>query len=302
MSEAEAGANKQPDPTEQFREMRDAYLAIWSKNLIETVNSESYARSNRHDDKGDPNFGRLTLARAFEVSSNIYFANLATRLDPNVFREQLADQFGFSHVPKQPHFDADLSDIGYGQGRMLASPMEMCRLCGTMANGGLALQPRLVTKIDTHFEDPRPLKDKARRPRVLERPPVELQRATSSTTARTIQGYMRRVVTGGTARGVFDNLPFAVAGKTGTAQNRQYDSQPHSWFVGFAPCYKPEIVVAVLWEEGVHGQFAAPIARDVMKAYFDKKVHPVEQTRLESKDPLPGRDHEAAVPPPALHP
>ncbi len=46
----------------------------------------------------------------------------------------------------------------------------------------------------------------------------------------------------------------------------------NAWFVGWAPCYKPEIVVAVLWENvGVHGQFAAPIARDVMKAYFDKK-------------------------------
>ncbi len=46
MSEAEAGANKQPDPTEQFREMRDAYLAIWSKSLIETVNSEGYAKAS----------------------------------------------------------------------------------------------------------------------------------------------------------------------------------------------------------------------------------------------------------------
>lgn len=46
MSEAEAGGTKQPDPTEQFREMRDAYLAIWSKSLIETVNSESYAKAS----------------------------------------------------------------------------------------------------------------------------------------------------------------------------------------------------------------------------------------------------------------
>jgi hypothetical protein len=46
MSEAEAGASKQADPTEQFRELRDAYLEIWSKNLIETVNSESYAKAS----------------------------------------------------------------------------------------------------------------------------------------------------------------------------------------------------------------------------------------------------------------
>jgi len=46
MSEAEAEATKQPDPTETFREMRDAYLEIWSKNLIETVNSEGYAKAS----------------------------------------------------------------------------------------------------------------------------------------------------------------------------------------------------------------------------------------------------------------
>lgn len=46
MSETEAGTSKQPDPTEKFRELRDAYLEIWSKNLIDTVNSEGYAKAS----------------------------------------------------------------------------------------------------------------------------------------------------------------------------------------------------------------------------------------------------------------
>jgi hypothetical protein len=46
MSEAEAETTKQPDPTEKFRELRDAYLEIWSKNLIEMVNSEGYAKAS----------------------------------------------------------------------------------------------------------------------------------------------------------------------------------------------------------------------------------------------------------------
>lgn len=44
MSEAAAETTKQPDPMEQFREMRDSYLDIWSKSSIETVNSEGYAK------------------------------------------------------------------------------------------------------------------------------------------------------------------------------------------------------------------------------------------------------------------
>ncbi len=51
----------------------------------------------------------------------------------------------------------------------------------------------------------------------------------------------------------------------------------NAWFVGFAPRQNPEIVVVALFEGGEHGQFAAPIVRDVMKAYFDKKTRIAEQ-------------------------
>ncbi len=50
----------------------------------------------------------------------------------------------------------------------------------------------------------------------------------------------------------------------------------NAWFVGFAPCEKPEIVVAALFEHGVESKYAAPIVRDVMKAYFDKKARVAE--------------------------
>jgi penicillin-binding protein 2 len=46
----------------------------------------------------------------------------------------------------------------------------------------------------------------------------------------------------------------------------------NAWFVGFAPRANPEIAVVALFEGGEHGQLAAPIVRDVIKAYFDKKA------------------------------
>jgi penicillin-binding protein 2 len=73
-----------------------------------------------------------------------------------------------------------------------------------------------------------------------------------------------------------------VCGKTGTAQLASNDvlkgtklgqtMKDNAWFVGFAPMEKPEIVVAALFEGGVWGAYAAPIVRDVLKAYFDKKA------------------------------
>ncbi|HEY1213431.1 MAG TPA: hypothetical protein VGE93_07335, partial [Bryobacteraceae bacterium] len=46
MSEAEAGNTNQSDPMETFREMRNAYLDLWSKNMIDLVNSEGYAQAS----------------------------------------------------------------------------------------------------------------------------------------------------------------------------------------------------------------------------------------------------------------
>ena len=71
---------------------------------------------------------------------------------------------------------------------------------------------------------------------------------------------------------------YDVCGKTGTAQPasteyaKSHGLKNNAWFVGFAPRSKPEIVVVALFENGEHGPNAAPIVRDVMKAYFDKKL------------------------------
>jgi penicillin-binding protein 2 len=86
--------------------------------------------------------------------------------------------------------------------------------------------------------------------------------------------------TGGRAR-----LPnIDVCGKTGSAQlaSNEYlkgagaanakHFKDNAWFEGFAPRDNPEIAVVALFEHGEHGQYAAPIVKDVIKAYFDKKV------------------------------
>jgi penicillin-binding protein 2 len=73
-----------------------------------------------------------------------------------------------------------------------------------------------------------------------------------------------------------------MAGKSGTAQvvgirqNETYDERElneyqrkHAWFVGFAPADQPEIVLAVLVENGGGGSaVAAPVVRQVIDAYL----------------------------------
>ena len=59
----------------------------------------------------------------------------------------------------------------------------------------------------------------------------------------------------------------------------------NAWFVGFAPQNSPEIVVVALFESGEHGNLAAPIVRDVIKAYFDKKVASGSDQRARDRSP-----------------
>jgi hypothetical protein len=72
------------------------------------------------------------------------------------------------------------------------------------------------------------------------------------------------------------------AGKTGSAQVISNDLRKskggsgkefkdNGWFAGVAPRRNPEIVVAVLIEQGEHGYLAARMAAQVIKAYVDKQ-------------------------------
>ena len=212
-----------------------------------------------HDDKGDPRFGPMTLAPAFRVSSNIYFANLAVAVGPTALQATLRDRLLFHRVPKGEHFDAGLAEIGFGQGAMWATPLEMGRLAATVANDGKMQPPHFVAGLTDPANKDKPIYPVA----------APATQAMRSETAAAIQKMMHSVTVSGTAAGVFAGLPYAVAGKTGTAQNPQFDKEPHSWFIGFAPYSDraaPRYAFACIVENGGYGRrVAAAICRDMLK-------------------------------------
>ena len=68
----------------------------------------------------------------------------------------------------------------------------------------------------------------------------------------------------------FRSIIGEVAGKTGTAETGlEATSSSNALFVCYAPADDPEIAVAVVVEKGVSGAWSAPIARDVLMAYFN---------------------------------
>lgn len=214
------------------------------ENVIWSANGHTYARRRIVDDEGDQPHGLTNLTEAITQSCNIYFAHAAIALGPAALRSGV-EKFGFAKLPTASQFGSELPDIGYGQGPMLASPMEMAGVAQTVANGGARLKPQYL---------------KGAAPETAATP-------LNASDAARLAEMMRRVTVSGTAAGRFDALPYPVAGKTGTAQNDRYDKAPHSWFIGFAPADHPKIAFAVLVENGGYGaQVAAPVAERILEA------------------------------------
>jgi penicillin-binding protein 2 len=85
----------------------------------------------------------------------------------------------------------------------------------------------------------------------------------------------------GTATGI-KMAGFDIAGKTGTAQvvslgKEGAEHKDHSWFVSYAPAFKPEIAcVAMIENAGLGSRFGAPSVRAIYDVYYAKTRGPKE--------------------------
>lgn len=153
-----------------------------------------------------------------------------------------------------------------GQGYHLSTPMQLARATAILANRGKQITPHLLQRI--HEED--------------DMPPTQIEIKKIEHWEKVIQS-MVAVMHGptGTARRYGSDLPFTMAGKTGTAQvfslnEADYDAakldkslHDHSLFIGFAPVERPRIALAVIAENSGSGsKTAAPIGVNVIKRYL----------------------------------
>jgi penicillin-binding protein 2 len=152
-----------------------------------------------------------------------------------------------------------LLNFAIGQGEILATPMQLCALAARFANGGKRIQPHIVSRIVD----------------------AEGKVVFKATTAATpipgidqnalgiVRNAMLGVVEGERGTGRASAIPnIAVAGKTGTAQNPH--GNDHALFVAYAPADDPAICIAIVLENAGHGgSMAAPIAKQVLTAFFN---------------------------------
>ena len=165
--------------------------------------------------------------------------------------------------------------VGIGQGAVTATPIQLARALSGIASGGVLRRPHVV------FPDEVP-------PEMLQTIHENFPGSGDTTIPLSTENWqiitdaMANVTSSpiGTAYiAHLDGVDFA--GKTGTAQVMSHDALarsgggqktvPNAWFVGMTPRRNPDIVVAVLWENGNWGNNSAKLAAQVINAFVTKQ-------------------------------
>lgn len=224
-----------------------------------------------------PNYGNNTcgtlptapLWEAMARSCNTAFAEIAGDVGEQKLREEAQD-FGFGKDLRIPmnvtksslgpiQDQAALYQSGIGQRDVRVTPMQNAMMAAAIANDGALMKPHLVNK--TLAPDMSVLESYD---------PQKMSQAVSPEIAHTIRDMMVKAEQHAGDEGKISGVQ--IASKTGTAQHGK-GTDPHGWYVAFAPAENPKIAIAVVVEDGGNigagatgSKIAAPIARAVIRA------------------------------------
>jgi penicillin-binding protein 2 len=249
----------------------------------------------RHN-AGGAVYGTLSLRRALQVSSDVFFYHLGAELAGSGNGQQLqkwASRLGIGrtsgidlpgeqpgllptddwrnrlfrkHLTDRQWSAGDNINLAIGQGDIQANPLQMAVAYAAIANGGYVVKPHLGLRVeDAQGRAIQEFRQAARRK-------VKIQPAYRQAILDGLQAAAESPT--GTSYPVFgedSNFRIKIAGKTGTAQRNGQNDQ--SWYVALAPYPHPKYVVAVTIERGGFGaEAAAPAAKQIIGKLFNVKA------------------------------
>jgi penicillin-binding protein 2 len=236
--------------------------------------------------------GMVEISKAIYQSCDVFFYTLAEKLGIDRIAKY-ATMFGLGQktgidlpqevsgdMPseewkvrnfKQKWYAGETISVGIGQGAVAVTPIQLARAIGAIASGGLLVRPHVINPAELPANII-PATDT----------PAQVKIPIDPANWEIITDAMSNVPTPLGTAGSAHLQGIDFAGKTGSAQtvsnalkaktaNGKSKYKDNAWFVGVTPRRNPEIVVAVLFEGGEHGQFAARIAAQVVKAYVEKQ-------------------------------
>lgn len=214
----------------------------------------------------------LNMTEALEVSCNTYFINLANELSANrlvgfakrlglgeytVLADNYSSSCGYLPTLDDLQNPAELANLGFGQGKLLATPVQIASVISAIANDGSLCYPYLVegcTNAD----------GTAIQSRTAHLSP---QRIMSVSTAQKLQKMMISVVERGSGTRAKPDKNSA-GGKTASAQTGRFDSEGNeivdAWFSGFYPAENPKYAIVIVNEGADSGsKYAAPVFKNI---------------------------------------
>ena len=219
-------------------------------------------------------FGWLTMRDIIAKSSNIGVIKIAQQVGKKPFYEYIR-KFGFGEksglsLPgesagqlkdQKKWTEMSLASISFGH-EIAVTPIQMVSAMAAIANGGNLMAPHITKAL---------IKDG----KVVEQfKPKKIRRVISEKTSLQMVEILKSVVKSGTGKKA-DLEGFDVAGKTGTAQKYNMETQSYSKtefissFIGFAPADSPRLVILVMIDnpKGLHwgSVVAAPVFQQIAK-------------------------------------
>jgi penicillin-binding protein 2 len=188
----------------------------------------------------------------------------------------------------QPWYAGETISVGIGQGAVTATPLQLARAIGGIASGGVLHRPHVVFPNEVSAEELESIHENfpGSGEKTIPLSPENWQIITDAMAAATGPG-------GTAGASHLEGIDFA--GKTGTAQVMSHDALarsgggrrtlPNAWFVGMTPRRNPDIVVAVLWQNGDWGANSAKLGAQVINAFVSKQRKRAGNVRLVESPP-----------------
>ncbi len=212
----------------------------------------------------------ISMQEAMINSCNPYFIALSETLSPDLLYKT-AESFGFGkgteladgmysdsgYLPtvNELKVKAEKGNFSFGQGKLTATPLQICRLTCAIANNGIMPDVSLVKGLRTDRNDELFTKEKG-------------ERVISLLTSLKLKRYMCGVVAADNSHSYSELID--SAGKTSTAQTGRFDENGNEimncWFTGYFPSISPKYAVTILVEGGVSGNVSCgPIFKEIVE-------------------------------------
>ena len=221
--------------------------------------------------------GEVDLLAALAKSCNGYFIRLGQQLGAQALLQQaqalgfgrsiglaegLTAQSGALPGAEELAQSGQLANFSFGQGSLLATPLQVAAMMNTIANGGVYRVPCLL---DCALDE-----TSGEELSAFARPQAE--RVLTEQTAAALCTMLEQTVAEGTAQDA-SGLPGGAAGKTGTAQTGQFTAEGKErmnlWFAGFYPAEDPQYTIVVLQD----GQAQAAVSSAAVFAQLCTALH-----------------------------